>query len=154
MLYFRIVKQLKSGGSIGVGLDNNGNPRYVQKNTDCLDFVKADDAQRYLEFCKISFRPIRGSWGLRSFAWRATAMAAKPRKFKECAKCGKALDITFEVEGLSAYEWICGRCDANFPLKGGLEKGARGAAEPAKDKKDDIQWLTKEEITNERARQI
>ena len=47
-----IARRLESGGSIRVGLNEDGEPVYTEKVEDACFFLKQWDARKYMKYCK------------------------------------------------------------------------------------------------------
>ena len=52
MKLYRVVRELESGGSVGIGLNDKGNPAYVQTPDRIVEFSKEQDALKFMERCK------------------------------------------------------------------------------------------------------
>ena len=49
---FRVIRENHSGGSIGVGLNSDGQPIYVERRESMVEFCKEEDARRYMVMCE------------------------------------------------------------------------------------------------------
>ena len=58
--YFRIVRNLHSGGSIGIGITENGKPFYCEDIKNCVTFHDKASAKRYLRFCEKTLTKYEG----------------------------------------------------------------------------------------------
>ena len=59
MIYF-IVRKNHSGGSIAVALNHNGLPFYTSNPNKRLEFVKKEDAENYMSYCKKNMSNYKG----------------------------------------------------------------------------------------------
>ena len=50
--YFRIIRQLHSGGSVGIGINKKGDPYYCENIKDCVTFHDKDSAEKYMVYCE------------------------------------------------------------------------------------------------------
>ena len=65
MKYWTIVRTLESGGSISVGLNEEGFPFYSERKEDCVKFVDKRDAENYLHYCRMKLSKIAGQEDLK-----------------------------------------------------------------------------------------